>query len=91
MRGGPPSAKGQSRIYFIIMPFSNSRICTEAEWDEIFQEVIKPAVEACNYDYRRSTATRGNLIKAIIQDLDASWVMLADLMTCLVNFGPADA
>ena len=61
------------------MPFSESGTCTEAEWDKIFQEVIKPAVEASSYDCRRSTATRGNLIKAIVQDLDASWVVLADL------------
>ena len=61
------------------MPFSESGTCTEADWNNIFQEVIKPAVEASSYECRRSTATRGNLIKAIIQDLDASWVVLADL------------
>ena len=61
------------------MPFSASDTCTKTQWDKIFQEVIKPAVEASGYDCRRSTATRGNLIKAIVQDLDASWVVLADL------------
>ena len=79
MSGDPPLAKGQSRICFVIMPFSESGTCTEADWNNIFQEVIKPAVEASSYECRRSTATRGNLIKAIIQDLDASWVVLADL------------
>ena len=79
MSGDSPSAKGQSRICFVIMPFSESGTCTEAEWTNIFQKVIKPAVEASNYECRRSTPTRGNLIKAIIQDLDASWVVLADL------------
>ena len=79
MSGTPISEKGQSRICFVIMPFSASDTCTEAQWNEIFQEVIKPAVEASSYNCRRSTATRGNLIKAIVQDLDASWVVLADL------------
>ena len=79
MSGNPPSEEGRSRICFVIMPFSESDTCTKTQWDEIFQEVIKPAVEASSYDCRRSTATRGNLIKAIVQDLDASWVVLADL------------
>ena len=79
MSGNPPSEEGQSRTCFVIMPFSESDTCTEAEWNKIFEEVIKPAVEASSYDCRRSTATRGNFIKAIVQDLDASWVVLADL------------
>ena len=74
-----PSEDGQGRVCFVIMPFSSSATCTEAEWTQIFEEVIKPAIEAASYDCRRSTATRGNLIKGIIQDLDASWVVLADL------------
>ena len=63
----------------MIMPFSMSASCTEPEWTQVFNEVIKPAVEAASYSCRRSTATRGNLIKGIIQDLDGSWVVLADL------------
>jgi hypothetical protein len=69
----------QGRICFVIMPFSKTNSCTEEEWTRVFEDVIKPAVEAASYDCRRSTATRGNLIKEIIQDLDASWVVLADL------------
>ena len=79
MSGSPLSEKGQSRICFVIMPFSASDTCTEAQWNAIFEGVIKPAVEASSYNCRRSAATRGNLIKAIVQDLDASWVVLADL------------
>ena len=79
MIGIASSEDGQGRICFVIMPFSSSATCTEAEWTQIFEEVIKPAIEAASYDCRRSTATRGNLIKGIIQDLDASWVVLADL------------
>ena len=77
--GIAPSEDGQGRVCFVIMPFSTSDTCTEAEWTQIFEEVIKPAIEAASYDCRRSTATRGNLIKGIIRDLDASWVVLADL------------
>lgn len=63
----------------MIMPFSETHSCTEDEWTQVFEDVIKPAVEAARYSCRRSTATRGNLIKGIIQDLDESWVVLADL------------
>ena len=74
-----PSGKGQDRTCFVIMPFSKSKTCTEGQWTGIFEKMIKPAIEASGYHCRRSTATRGNLIKEIIQDLDASWVVLADL------------
>ena len=79
MSGESPSGETQSRVCFVIMPFSESQSCTEAQWDQIFDELIKPAVEASSYHCRRSKATRGSLIKAIIQDLDAAWIVLADL------------
>ncbi|MBI3782933.1 MAG: hypothetical protein HY270_05985 [Deltaproteobacteria bacterium] len=69
----------QGRICFVIMPFSKSASGTEEEWTQVFEQLIKPAVEAASYNCRRSAATRGSLIKGIIQDLDASWVVLADL------------
>lgn len=45
----------------------------------MFEGFFKPTVERFNYTCRRSTATRGSLIKGIIQDLDSAWVVLADL------------
>lgn len=67
------------RTCFVIMPFSATETFTEDKWTLVFEELIKPSVEDADYDCRRSAATRGNLIKEIIQDLDTSWVVLADL------------
>jgi hypothetical protein len=69
------------RDCFVIMPFSATASCTEDEWTQIFEQVLKPAVESAGLDYvcRRSVATRGNIIGAILQDLNDSYVILADL------------
>jgi hypothetical protein len=69
------------RDCFVIMPFSNTASCTEDEWTEIFEKFLKPAVEGAGLDYvcRRSVATRGNIVGAILQDLNNSHVVLADL------------
>ena len=69
------------RDCFVIMPFSGTASCTEDEWTQIFEQVLKPAVESAGLDYicRRSVATRGNLVGAIVQDLNDSHVVIADL------------
>ena len=69
------------RVCFVIMPFSTTPSCTEEEWTEVFEQVLKPAVESSNLDYvcRRSVATRGNIVASIIQDLNDAYVVLADL------------
>ena len=69
------------RDCFVIMPFSATASCTKDEWTQIFEQVLKPAVESAGLDYvcRRSDATRGNIIGAIVQDLNDSYVVLADL------------
>lgn len=69
------------RDCFVIMPFSATASCTKKEWTQIFEQVLKPAVESAGLDYvcRRSVATRGNIIGAIVQDLNDSYVVLADL------------
>jgi len=63
------------------MPFSATSSCTETQWRYIFEHVFKPAIEDAGLDYecRRSSATRGNLIKHILADLRNSEVVLADL------------
>lgn len=70
-----------SRLCFVIMPFSATQSATEADWTAIFERVIKPAVEGANlgYECRRSQATRGNLVKGILEDLRAAHVVIADL------------
>jgi hypothetical protein len=69
------------RTCFVIMPFSSTVSCTSEEWTEIFEYVFKPAVEGSGRDYmcKRSEATRGNVVAAIMRDLHDSYVVIADL------------
>jgi hypothetical protein len=69
------------RTCFVIMPFSGTNSCTEGEWTQVFEQVFKPAVEGAGLDYecRRLNATRGNLVAAIMNDLNDSYVVVADL------------
>lgn len=69
------------RTCFVIMPFSTTASCTEEEWTWIFENVFKPAVEGTGLDYecRRSVATRGNIVASILQELNDTYVVLADL------------
>ncbi len=71
-----------ARLCFVIMPFAETHSCSEEEWTEIFETLLKPAVEGdpdLGYECRRSVATRGNLVKGILQDLQAAHVVIADL------------
>lgn len=70
-----------TKLCYVIMPFSKTRSCTEDEWTAVFEELIRPAVEnaGLGYQCRRSEATTGSLIKAIITSLDNANVVIADL------------
>lgn len=72
--------KNEKRCY-VIMPFSDTKSCTEKEWTEIFEHVIKPAVEESGLGYKceRSRAKRENIIKGIINDLNTAQVVISDL------------
>jgi len=63
------------------MPFSKTASCSEKDWTWIFEKVLKPSIEGAGLDYicKRSVATRGNIIGAILRDLNDSYVVLADL------------
>lgn len=76
-----------SRTCFVIMPFSSTDTCTEEEWTWIFENVLKPAVEDAGLDYecRRSSATRGNIVADILRDLQEAYVVIADLTDRNVN------
>lgn len=69
------------RQCFVIMPFSTTASCSEEEWATIFETVIKPSVENAGLDYecKRSAATRGNLVRHIIESLSEAHVVIADL------------
>jgi hypothetical protein len=71
----------KSRLCYVIMPFSSTTSCTEGEWTRIFDELIRPTVEdaGLGYECRRSEATRGNIIEAIIGSLHEAHVVIADL------------
>jgi len=75
----PESMTGQSRLCFVIMPFSATASCTKRQWTSLFENVLKPAVENADYACHRSTATRGNIIAAILENLRDAYVVLADL------------
>ena len=66
---------------FVIMPFSASKSCTEQQWTEIFDKVIKPAVEKSGYGYvcERSSARIGNIIDDILDSLNRADIVIADM------------
>lgn len=73
--------KPELKTCFVIMPISNTTSCNEDEWTEIFEELIKPAVEESGYDYqcKRAQSFYGNIIKSIIDGLNRSDIVIADL------------
>jgi hypothetical protein len=63
------------------MPFSTTKSCSEKKWTEIFEYIIKPAVEESGLGYmcERSVAERQNIIKGILEALNKANVVIADL------------
>lgn len=63
------------------MPFSDTTSASEKDWTIIYEKLIKPAVEGSGLDFEceRSKATRGNLVKKIINSLNNSDIVIADL------------
>jgi hypothetical protein len=68
------------------MPISSTKSCSKKEWTLIFDE-IKSAVKdsGLGYTCKRSTATRGNILKDIIVDLYNSDAVIADLTDKVAN------
>ena len=66
---------------FVIMPFSSTRSCTEQEWLDIFENIIKPSVQKSGYHYEcvRSNLVIGNIIQDIIDNLNRADVVIADM------------
>lgn len=63
------------------MPFSQTKSCTEAEWTEVFEDVIKPAVTQAGLGYEcfRATVRRGAIIDQIVEHIDKADAVVADL------------
>jgi len=66
---------------FVIIPFSKTQSCTEQKWTDIFEYIIKPAVEenGLGYECERSVAGRENIVKGILEALNKANVVIADL------------
>ena len=75
------SKKKALKKCFVIMPFSASKACTQKEWDEVFNKLIKPAVEKAGFGYEceRSSAQTGNIIEDILDALNRADLVVADL------------
>jgi hypothetical protein len=68
-----------TKTSFVIMPFSSTPSCTESQWTEIFEDVIRPAFVDCGYECERVKPSVGNLTGSIVDKLRTSSVVLADL------------
>jgi hypothetical protein len=66
---------------FVIMPVSGTKSCTEVEWTGIFEHMIKPAVTGSRlgYDCERAKPLMGAFIRDILEGLNRSDVVIADL------------
>jgi response regulator RpfG family c-di-GMP phosphodiesterase len=72
--------QAEKKKCFVIMPFSKTESCDEKEWTEIFNRLIRPAVEKSgNYTCKRSEALIGNIIEKIFKDLNGADLVIADL------------
>ncbi len=64
---------------FVIMPFSSTTSCSEAEWTEVFENVFVPALDECGFFCTRAVPSTGSLITSIVERLRTSWLVLADV------------
>jgi ActR/RegA family two-component response regulator len=73
--------KIEKKKCFVIMPFSSTTTCTEDEWSEIFENVIKPAVERSSFNYKceKSNSQFESIIEHILDKLNRSELVIADL------------
>lgn len=76
-----PKRNQPTKLCYVIMPFSKTKTCSEDEWTDIFESIIKPAVEgaALGYQCLRSEATTGNIIRKVVNSLYQANVVIADL------------
>ena len=65
------------KICFVIMPFSDTDTCTKDQWTEIFETMIKPAVDeySVHYECFRACLDIGNIIKDILVNLNRADVV----------------
>ncbi len=63
------------------MPFSSTDSTSAKNWTHIYEKIIVPAVEdsGLEFECKRAKATRGNIIKEIVNDLNESDIVIADM------------
>jgi len=66
---------------FVIMPVSETKSCTQNEWTGIFEHMIKPAVTGSRlgYECERAKPLTGAFVRDILEGLNRSDVVIADL------------
>ena len=66
---------------FVIMPFSETSSTDEQKWAEIFEHIIKPAIEesGVGYECKRYGFGRANIVKDILEEINRAQVLIADL------------
>jgi hypothetical protein len=74
------SAKtNMTRDAFVVVPFSSTATCTEAQWTEIYENVFHPAFDAVGYSCERAKPMVGTLAGSIIDRLRTARIVLADV------------
>ena len=69
------------KICFVIMPFSDTNTCSKKQWTEVFETMIKPAIDESDFHYEcfRASLDIGNIIKDILINLNRADIVIADL------------
>lgn len=68
-----------TRDAFVIMPFSSTPTCTEAQWTETYDYVFKPAFLEAGYSCERAKPMVGHVLNSIVESLRGSRIVLADI------------
>lgn len=70
-----------AKTCFVIMPFSETKRpkFSAQQWTDLFDCVIRPAVEEAGYVCTRSQPRSGNFLKGILASLNSADIVLADL------------
>jgi hypothetical protein len=63
------------------MPFSSTDSCTKDQWDDIFNNTIKPAVQRSGFNYKceRANSQFETIIEYILDNLKCSELAIADI------------
>jgi CheY-like chemotaxis protein len=73
--------ESRSKNCFVILPFSGTASCTESQWSNIYENLIKPAVEESGFKYkcRKAESHWGSLIGHVLDNLNRSELVIADI------------